>query len=78
VLDDRDRALFDALRGYRLKRASASGVPPYVVASDRTLREIAAQRPRTIDELLVIHGIGPTKAKRYGKGLLKVVAESAN
>jgi ATP-dependent DNA helicase RecQ len=49
-----------------------------VVASDRTLREIAAQRPGTIDELLVIHGIGPTKAKRYGKGLLEVVAKSAN
>jgi ATP-dependent DNA helicase RecQ len=78
ALGDRDRALFDALRGYRLKRAAASGVPPYVVASDRTLREIAAQRPRTIDELLVIHGIGPTKARRYGKGLLDVVAESVN
>jgi ATP-dependent DNA helicase RecQ len=78
VLGERDGALFDALRGYRLKRAATSGVPPYVVASDRTLREIAAQRPRTIDELLVIHGIGPTKAKRYGKGLLAVVAESAH
>jgi ATP-dependent DNA helicase RecQ len=78
VLGDRDRALFDALRSYRLKRASASGVPPYVVASDRTLREIAAQRPRTKDELLVIHGIGPARAKRYGKGLLEVVAKSAN
>jgi ATP-dependent DNA helicase RecQ len=78
VLGDRDRALFDALRGYRLKRAAASGVPPYVVASDRTLREIAAQRPRTIDELLVVHGIGPARARRYGKGLLEVVAESAN
>jgi len=78
VLGDRDRALFDALRSYRLKRASASGVPPYVVASDRTLREIAAQRPRTKDELLVIHGIGPARAKRYGKGLLEVVAASPN
>jgi len=78
ALGDRDRALFDALRRYRLKRASASGVPPYVVASDRTLREIAAQRPRTKDELLVIHGIGPSRARRYGKGLLEVVAESAN
>jgi ATP-dependent DNA helicase RecQ len=77
ALGDRDRALFDALRGYRLKRAATSGVPPYVVASDRTLREIAAQRPRTIDELLLIHGIGPAKARRYGKGLLEVVAESA-
>jgi len=78
VFSDRDRALFDALRGYRLKRAAASGVPPYVVASDRTLREIAAERPRTIDELLVIHGIGPARARRYGKGLLEVVAKSAN
>jgi ATP-dependent DNA helicase RecQ len=78
ALGDRDRALFDVLRSYRLKRAAASGVPPYVVASDRTLREIAAQRPRTIDELLVIHGIGPARARRYGKGLLAVVAESAN
>ena len=78
ALGDRDRALFNALRSYRLKRASASGVPPYVVASDRTLREIAAQRPRTKDELLVIHGIGPARARRYGKGMLEVVAESAN
>jgi len=78
TLGDRDSVLFDALRSYRLKRASASGVPPYVVASDRTLREIAAARPRTIDDLLLIHGIGPAKAKRYGKGLLAVVAESAN
>ena len=61
-----------------MKGGSASGVPPYVVASDRTLREIAAQRPRTVDDLLLIHGIGPAKAKRYGKGLLAVVAESAN
>ncbi|MBW2716220.1 MAG: ATP-dependent DNA helicase RecQ [Deltaproteobacteria bacterium] len=78
TLGDRDHALFDALRSYRLKRASASGVPPYVVASDRTLREIAAQRPRTVDDLLLIHGIGPAKAKRYGKALLAVVAENAN
>jgi ATP-dependent DNA helicase RecQ len=78
TLGDRDRVLFDALRSHRLKRASASGVPPYVVASDRTLREISAARPRTIDALLLIHGIGPAKAKRYGKGLLGVVAENAN
>ncbi|MBW1845492.1 MAG: HRDC domain-containing protein, partial [Deltaproteobacteria bacterium] len=54
------------------------GVPPYVVASDRSLREIVAERPRTIDELLLVHGIGPAKAKRYGKGLLKVVLENPN
>jgi ATP-dependent DNA helicase RecQ len=78
VLGDRDQALFEALRSYRLKRASAQGVPPYVVASDRSLREIVAERPRSIDELLLVHGIGPAKAKRYGKGLLKVVLENPN
>jgi ATP-dependent DNA helicase RecQ len=78
TLGDRDRALFDALRSYRLKRASAQGVPPYVVASDRSLREIAAERPRTLEQLLLVHGIGPAKAKRYGKGLLKIVSEHAN
>jgi ATP-dependent DNA helicase RecQ len=77
-LGKRDRALFEALRSYRLKRASAARVRPYVVASDRTLREIVAQRPRTMDDLLVVHGIGPARAKRYGKGLLEVVAQSAN
>ena len=77
-LGARDQALFEALRSYRLKRASAQGVPPYVVASDRSLREIVAERPRTIDELLLVHGIGPAIAKRYGKGLLKVVLENPN
>ncbi|MBW1843491.1 MAG: ATP-dependent DNA helicase RecQ, partial [Deltaproteobacteria bacterium] len=61
ILGARDQALFEALRSYRLKRASAQGVPPYVVASDRSLREIVAERPRTIDELLLVHGIGPAK-----------------
>jgi len=77
-LADRDRALFDALRGYRLRRASAQRVPPYVIASDRALREIAAERPRTLDELLLVHGIGPAKAKRYGKGLLEIVREHSS
>jgi ATP-dependent DNA helicase RecQ len=66
--------LFEALRKHRLKVATAQGVPPYVVASDRTLREISAQRPRDAEELLLIHGIGPTKAKRYGAGFLEVIS----
>jgi superfamily II DNA helicase RecQ len=49
-----------------------------VVASDRTLREIAAERPRTREQLLSIHGIGPAKAARYGDGLLRVVREHSS
>jgi ATP-dependent DNA helicase RecQ len=70
-------ALFEALRRHRLEVAREGGVPPYVVASDRTLREIAALRPSTLVELEEVHGIGPTKLRRYGGGLLEVVRRSA-
>jgi ATP-dependent DNA helicase RecQ len=69
-------ALFEALRQHRLRLAREQGVPPYVVASDRTLREIATLRPRTLHELGGVHGIGPAKLDRFGRGLLDVVARS--
>jgi ATP-dependent DNA helicase RecQ len=74
-LPPEDRELMDALRAHRLEVAHALGVPPYVVAHDRTLRDIAALKPRTRDELLDAHGMGPTKADRYGDGLLEVVKQ---
>jgi ATP-dependent DNA helicase RecQ len=73
TLDGPGQAMFEALRHWRLDRSRADGVPPYVVASDRTLREIAMLRPRTIGELQMAHGIGPAKLERYGEGLLAAV-----
>jgi ATP-dependent DNA helicase RecQ len=73
---ERDEKLFEALRRHRLRLAREHGVPPYVVAGDRTLREIAAARPATFDELCALYGIGPARAKKYGPGLLEVVATS--
>jgi ATP-dependent DNA helicase RecQ len=73
ALDERGRAIFEALRRHRLEVARAEGVPPYVVATDRALRDLAALRPATAAELEQAHGIGPAKAKRYGAGLLEVV-----
>ncbi len=72
-----DLALFEALRQHRLEVSRAQGVPPYVVASDRTLREIAAARPTTPAELEQVHGIGAAKALRFGAGLLEVVRRGA-
>ena len=46
----------------------------YVVAFDRTLVEMAMVRPRTTHELLAIHGMGPSRAERYGEGFLRVLA----
>jgi ATP-dependent DNA helicase RecQ len=76
-LDAATTALFEALRGHRLQLARDEGVPPYVIASDRCLRDLAHQRPHDLDELLLVHGIGPAKAERYGAGLLEVVARAA-
>jgi len=70
-----DRALVDALRAHRLEVSRAQEVPPYVVAHDRTLREIALLKPRTRDELLLAHGMGPTRVERYGDGFLDVVRQ---
>jgi ATP-dependent DNA helicase RecQ len=77
ALGARDAPLFEALRHHRLQIARAQSVPPFVVAADRTLREIAQARPRTLAELKLIYGIGDAKAGRYGQGFLDVVARAA-
>jgi ATP-dependent DNA helicase RecQ len=75
---DAATAVFAALRDHRLAVSRAHGVPPFVVASDRTLREIAAVQPRTVEELMQVYGIGATKAARYGRGFLEVVARAGS
>ena len=74
--DPEAERVFEALRSYRMQRAKEDGVPPYVVASDRTLREIAVLRPKTQAELAMAHGIGPQKIERYGAELLETIADA--
>jgi ATP-dependent DNA helicase RecQ len=76
-LDPAASALFEALRRHRLEVARGEGIAPFIVASDRTLRDVASLRPRSLDELQQAHGIGRHKAERYGTGFLKVVASMA-
>ena len=81
VLDEAGQARFDALRAHRLTVAQVEGVPPYVVASDRSLREIAAlfpTPPADVQALTHAHGIGDAKAERYGEGFLEVLRALAN
>ena len=75
-LEGRDSDLFEELRRHRMEVAREEGVPPYVVASDRTLRDIALLRPVNSDELKMAHGIGPSKAERYGDGFIQVVRQA--
>ncbi|RIK45887.1 MAG: DNA helicase RecQ [Chloroflexi bacterium] len=68
-----DTRLFDALRSARKQLADERGVPPYVICSDRSLREMAAALPRTNDALLTIHGIGQHKAESFGHVFLDII-----
>jgi len=67
------RSLFDALRSLRREIAAELGVPAYVVFGDRTLRELAIVKPRSLDQMLEIHGIGEAKLEKFGRRFLEVV-----
>ncbi len=69
-LDGAQAELFGRLRALRAQLARRQGVPAYAVFSDKTLRELAVIRPRTMDELKSVSGIGDAKARRYGKQFL--------
>ena len=75
ALSPEAEAIFAALRRLRQELAREEGVPSFVIASDRTLRDVALLRPRSLEELKLAHGIGPAKAERYGRRLLAAVAE---
>ena len=64
--------LFDRLREWRLERSRRDSVPPYVVASDNTLWELAISKPTTLNELLSIPGIGEKKVAMYGDEILAI------
>jgi ATP-dependent DNA helicase RecQ len=76
VLDGAARARFDRLRAWRQARARRDGAPAYVVAHDRTLREIAALSPRSRAELALAFGMGAAKVERYGDEIMTALSGS--
>jgi ATP-dependent DNA helicase RecQ len=68
-----DGTLYEALRLWRLAEAKGQGIPPYVIFHDSVLRDIAALRPSTPDELAQIKGVGSSKLERYGRRVLGVL-----
>ncbi len=76
-LSERDRELFELLRGWRVDLAKQKGVPPYVIFHDKTLAEIATERPADKSALRLITGVGEKKVERYGEDIARIVAEAA-
>jgi ATP-dependent DNA helicase RecQ len=67
--------LFETLRDWRRAEAQSQSVPAYVIFQDRTLAEIAAARPRNLDQLAAIPGVGRTKLERYGAAVLRLLGD---
>ena len=74
VPDDDEEALFQRLRELRRDIAQEIGKPPYIVFSDRTLRDMARIRPVTDAQFLAVNGVGESKLRQYGRRFMEAVA----
>ncbi len=72
-LTEAGQARFEALKAWRGEVARSHNLPAYVIFHDATLAAIAAQAPRSLDELQGISGIGAKKLEAYGDEVLRVV-----
>jgi DNA helicase-2/ATP-dependent DNA helicase PcrA len=63
----------EELRRWRLERARADSVPPYVIFPDRTIDELLARRPSHAADLSTVHGLGPARLARFGEDLFALV-----
>jgi len=77
ALSESDGAMLDRLKAWRLTQSKAQSVPAFVILHDKTLAEIARQRPPDLSALRAIAGIGAAKLERYGPALIEIVAPVA-
>jgi len=70
-----DNPLLEHLRDVRRRVAREEGVPPFLIFSDRTLRQMAEQQPGTVDDMLGLHGVGQHKLDRFGVVFLDALDE---
>jgi len=61
---------FEILREVRTKLAKSANVPAYLVMSDRSLRELCTEQPRSLSDLASIHGFGKVKIQKFGQAFL--------
>ncbi|RCK47312.1 DNA helicase RecQ [Thalassospira profundimaris] len=71
--NEEDRDLWERLRTMRRELATSQNVPPYVIFSDRTLWEMVRFKPRTLEDMASINGVGIKKLDQYGLAFLDVM-----
>ncbi len=77
IIDDGnyDQQLFEKLRQLRLNLAHAADVPPFVIFSDKTLKDMAQILPQNSEEFLTVSGVGHAKLERYGDKFIHEIKE---
>jgi ATP-dependent DNA helicase RecQ len=73
-----DSDLLAALKDLRGELARAQKQPAYVIFPDRSLIEMAERKPRTLDELAGVHGVGAAKLQKYGRVFLQIIASHSD
>jgi ATP-dependent DNA helicase RecQ len=73
MINDEDAPLLSALKAKRRALAEAAQVPAYIIFTDRTLIEMAETRPKTIDQMAGIGGVGAKKLDSYGSAFLQII-----
>jgi ATP-dependent DNA helicase RecQ len=75
ALSEADEALFQHLRGLRATLARAEGIAAFMVFPDRTLIEMARQKPVDLWALRTVHGVGERKREAYGDKFVAAIAD---
>lgn len=71
-----DEAVFERLRELRREIASKKRVPPYIIFSDKTLKDLALKQPRSKDEFSEIYGVGKKKTDQYADVFMECLQET--
>lgn len=72
-LNELGAALFEKLRSVRTELAEEKSVPPYIICSDKTLKDICAKLPRDKEQLADVYGMGEQKIQNYGEAFVTAV-----
>ncbi|WP_179346276.1 DNA helicase RecQ [Winogradskyella ursingii] len=70
-----DEKLMGMLKDLRKRNAKKLGVPPFVIFQDSSLEDMALKYPISLEELSNVHGVGESKAKKYGKDFVALIAD---
>lgn len=70
-----ERHLLQSLKELRMSIAREHNLPPYIIFQDKTLIDMVLLKPRTLDQLAMVNGVGQSKLQKYGDQFLRVICE---